>query len=202
MILIVDYGMGNLRSVEKALTHLGASVRVSGEPDLVSKADRIVLPGVGAFDHAVTELKTRRLFDPIRDAVLAGKPYLGLCLGLQLLFEASEEGTEKGFGILKGRVRRFPPVLKVPHMGWNQVRFASPDCPFWKGIAPDSYFYFVHSYYAEPADASVVEGHTEYGTPFASVVRKNRIFATQFHPEKSQETGLKLLKNYLEASFL
>jgi glutamine amidotransferase len=150
---------------------------------------------VGAFDHAVRELKRRSLFDPIAQAVRAGKPYLGLCLGLQLLFEGSAEGREAGFGILKGRSRRFPQGLKVPHMGWNRVRFDAPDCPYWKGIPDGAYFYFVHSYYAAPEDPALRRGTTDYGTDFASLVWSKNIFATQFHPEKSQETGLRLLRN-------
>lgn len=199
MILIIDYGMGNLRSVEKAFQHLGADAHVSSDPSLIQKASKIVLPGVGAFDHAVQELQKRSLFDPIRTAVAAGKPYLGLCLGLQLLFEGSDEGKEKGFGLLPGRVLRFPQGEKVPHMGWNEVSIAGGDSPFWKGIPQPAYFYFVHSYYAAPANGWS-EGRTRYGVEFASVVRKGNIFATQFHPEKSQENGLRLLKNYIEAA--
>ncbi len=200
MILVIDYGMGNLRSVEKALTHIGAAAQVSSDPALIPQAERIILPGVGAFDHAVIELKKRKLFDPLVAAIRGGKPYFGICLGLQLLFESSSEGTEKGFGILKGRVERFPDDLKVPHMGWNAVDFTHADCPYWKGIPAQSYFYFVHSYYAAPAEPAVVEGKTQYGRTFASAVWKDRVFATQFHPEKSQDLGLELLKNVVGAA--
>lgn len=198
MILIIDYGMGNLRSVEKAFTHLGADVHVGSDPSMIPKADKIVVPGVGSFDHAVQELKQRSLFEPILQAISSGKPYLGLCLGLQLLFTNSEEGKEHGFGLIKGQVRKFPPNLKVPHMGWNQVQFTHSECPFWKGIPDGSFFYFVHSYFVVPDEPAVCEGKTEYGTNFISAVWKKNIFATQFHPEKSQEIGLRFLKNCLE----
>lgn len=198
MILVVDYGMGNLRSVEKALQHIGADAVVSSDPALIQRASRIVLPGVGAFDHAVIELKNRKLFAPIVDAIRTGKPYFGICLGLQLLFESSSEGSEKGFGVLKGRVERFNGGLKVPHMGWNSVEFVHTDCPYWKGIPSGSFFYFVHSYFAVSDDAAAVEGNTTYGKTFASAVRKGNIFATQFHPEKSQDLGLKLLENVVK----
>lgn len=198
MILIIDYGMGNLRSVAKAFSHLGANVRVDHDPALIAKADKIVVPGVGSFDHAVHELKKRSLFEPLTTAIREGKPYLGLCLGLQLLFDSSAEGQEQGFGIVSGKVEKFPQGLKVPHMGWNQVEFVRADCPYWKGLENRSYFYFVHSYYVVPEDESVREGSTEYRIEFTSALWKENVFATQFHPEKSQENGLRLLKNYIE----
>jgi len=206
MILVIDYGMGNLRSVSKALESLGASVTVSSDPRELSRADKLVLPGVGAFPAAMRELTGRGLTEPIREAIASGKPYLGICLGLQLLLEESEEGQgARGLKVLDGKVPRFSRNgLKVPHMGWNQVRRPAAGntrheaCPLLKGIADGSYFYFVHSYYAEPADRSVVALETEYGTPFASMVWRDRLFATQFHPEKSQAVGLRLLKNFVE----
>ncbi len=200
MILIVDYGMGNLRSVEKAFQRLGASLRVSSDPRDIERADRIVVPGVGAFDHAVQELKSRNLFNSIIRAVQNGKPYLGLCLGLQLLFANSEEGKERGFGFIEGSVRLFDHDLKVPHMGWNQVNPKNQQSPLWKNLTNAPYFYFVHSFYAYPKDKSVIEAETDYGTNFASSVRVKNILATQFHPEKSQSNGLTFLKNYLENS--
>jgi len=207
MITIVDYGMGNLRSVAKALEHLGASVRVTDDPAQVARAEKLVLPGVGAFDAAMEELRARRLVEPLTAAIRRGVPYLGICLGLQLLFEASDEGSTPGLGILQGRVRRFAPTaqLKIPHMGWNQVtrRQKAEDrrqngCPVLEGIPEGSFFYFVHSYYAEPADRSLVALEADYGLRFAAMVWRDHLFATQFHPEKSQALGLQLLKNFIE----
>ncbi len=194
MILLVDYGMGNLRSVEKALEAVGAPARVSSSPEDVGRAKLIVVPGVGAFDHAVRELKARKLFDPIRKAAAEGKPYLGLCLGMQLLFARSDEGTEEGWGLLRGNVQRFPHSLKTPHMGWNRVRLATPALERAYGIEGDGRFYFVHSYYVTAHDASDTFGTTDYGFDFTSAVKKGNIMATQFHPEKSQAQGLRFLK--------
>lgn len=199
MILVVDYGMGNLRSVEKALAHLRADVRVSSDASLVRSASKIVLPGVGSFDHAVRELRSRGLFDAVAGAIREGKPYVGFCLGLQLLFEGSEEGAESGFGVLPGTIRRFSHGLKVPHMDWNRVRFTAPGCPYLRGIPAESFFYFVHSYYAAP-ECPGAAGLTDYGSSFASVIWQGNVFATQFHPEKSQENGLRLLKNVVKAA--
>ena len=201
MIVVIDYGMGNLRSVSKALESVGAAVRVSGDPKDVAGADKIILPGVGAFPAAMRELSARKLVEPITAAIEGGKPYLGICLGLQLLFDSSEERKGgRGFGVFRGSVRRFPSdaKLKVPHIGWNQVRQRTAGCPLLNGIPDNSFFYFVHSYYPEPADASVTALDTEYGRPFASMVWRDRVFATQFHPEKSQALGLRLLKNFVE----
>ena len=207
MIAIVDYDMGNLRSVSKALEHVGASVRVTSDPSEVASAEKLVLPGVGAFPAAMRELRTRGLIEPIKRVIAEGRPYLGICLGLQLLFDDSEEGAgAKGLGVLAGQVRKFTtasePRLKIPHMGWNQVlgqraTAAGAACPLLEGISDGSYFYFVHSYYAQPADRSVVTLTTEYGAPFAAMVWKDQLFATQFHPEKSQALGLKLLENFV-----
>lgn len=195
MILLVDYGMGNLCSVEKALEAVGAAdVCVSSSPADIDRARLIVVPGVGAFDHAVLELKARGLFAPIRKAAAGGKPYLGLCLGMQLLFERSEEGAEAGWGLLRGEVRRFSHSLKTPHMGWNQVRLATPELERAYGIEGDGRFYFVHSYYVTARDKSDILGTTDYGSDFTSAVKKGNIMATQFHPEKSQAQGLRFLK--------
>jgi len=211
MIIVIDYGMGNLRSVSKALESLGASVRVTSDPRDVARAEKLILPGVGAFDAAMRELAARKLVEPVKAAIAAGKSYLGICLGLQLLFECSEEGDVPGLGVLRGAVKRFSfnsaprtphSALKIPHMGWNQVRGTGKgereDCPLLNGIPDESYFYFVHSYYADPADRSLVALETEYGTRFASMVWKEKLFATQFHPEKSQAVGLKLLRNFVD----
>jgi glutamine amidotransferase len=200
-IVIVDYGMGNLRSVSKALETLGASVRISTDPKDVAGAAKLILPGVGAFPAAMAELSARGLVAPIKAAITSGTPYLGICLGLQLLFDTSDEGGgAAGFGLLRGRVRRFPvngaASLKIPHMGWNQVQ-RHGDCRLLAGIPEGSYFYFVHSYYAEPADRRIVALDTDYGGRFTSMVQQRNVYATQFHPEKSQAVGLQLLKNFI-----
>ncbi len=208
-IVLLDYGMGNLRSVAKALEQVGGRVCLTSTPSVVAKASKCVLPGVGAFGDAMKELKKRKLLEPLKEHLASGKPFLGICLGLQLLFEESEEGgCHKGLGIFKGRVVRFNErrILKIPHMGWNQVNGKwkvesgkwKKQCPLLKGIRQGSYFYFVHSYYVKPADKGIIAATTEYGTEFTSMIWKGNIFATQFHPEKSQETGLKLLRNFVE----
>jgi len=203
MITIVDYGMGNLRSVAKAFESLGIPARVTQDPQEVASASKLVLPGVGAFQDAIRNLEQFHLTEPIRTFLEKEKPFLGICLGLQLLFTESEEGgLSKGFGVLNGRVRRFPEgPLKVPHIGWNKVqRIADSvergECPLLKGIPDGSYFYFVHSYYVDPVEPSVIAAQTDYGTPFTSIVWKENLIATQFHPEKSQQFGLKLLENF------
>ncbi len=200
MIAIVDYGMGNLRSVAKALEHLGARVQVTSEARAIEQAEKVVLPGVGAFDAAMRELEARRLIEPLKIVLASRKPYLGICLGLQLLFDSSEEGQAVGLGILRGTVKRFSSTaaMKVPHMGWNQVTFSLESCPLLKGIPEGSFFYFVHSYYAVPRDVSCVAGETAYGMSFPSMVWRENLFASQFHPEKSQAIGLRLLKNFVE----
>ena len=201
MIVVIDYGMGNLRSVSKALEALGASVCVSSDPKDVAASSKLILPGVGAFGAAMRELSARRLIEPIHAALASGKPYLGICLGLQLLLESSEEdpGTP-GLGRLKGAVKRFAvdDGLKVPHMGWNQLIGSGRSCPLLAGIPERSFVYFVHSYYADPADRSVVVSETEYGQRFVSMVWAGNLFATQFHPEKSQAVGLRLLENFVK----
>ena len=270
MIVVIDYGMGNLRSVSKALESLGASVRVSSDPHEVAQAQKLILPGVGAFPAAMRELNARGLVEPIKVAIAFGKPYLGICLGLQLLFERGEEGEgADGLGILPGTVRRFGPGshLKIPHMGWNQVmrtqekpnipvilakdlhidvyepskavrlrhiptglivtcedepsqlrnkekamRLLSEklrgqgqsdvtgprECPLLNGIPDGSFVYFVHSYYANPADRSIIALESEYSIRFTAMVWQGNLYATQFHPEKSQTLGLRLLKNFIE----
>ncbi len=204
MVVVVDYGMGNLRSVSKALEALGASVRVSSDPAEVGQAEKLILPGVGAFPSAMRELTARGLVEPVKAHIAAGKPYLGICLGLQLLFERGEEGEgTAGLGVLRGTVTRLPDGggRKIPHMGWNQVAPAQrQECPLLQGMTPGSFVYFVHSYYAQPADRSVVALETDYGVRFAAMVWRQHLYATQFHPEKSQAVGLRLLKNFLELS--
>jgi glutamine amidotransferase len=215
MVVVVDYGMGNLRSVSKAVEALGVPARVTSEPREVAEARKLILPGVGAFGAAMRELSDRGLIEPLKAAIASGTPYLGMCLGLQLLFDSSDESPGvPGLGVLQGTVKRFSRTthhspltchLKVPHMGWNQVtrgqksgvRGQKKDCPLLKDIPEGSFFYFVHSYYGEPTDRSVIALETEYGVRFAAMVWRERLFATQFHPEKSQALGLKLLENFL-----
>ena len=199
MIVIVDYGMGNLRSVEKGFLKVGVDARIVSDPQSVDDASGIVLPGVGAFRDCVKNLTDAHLTDAIIRAVRKGKPFLGICLGLQVLFSESEEfGVCKGLDVFRGRVVRFPEKgLKVPHMGWNSVKVLRRP-PIFNGVADESYFYFVHSFYVVPQNGSIVAATTEYGGEFTSMVWKDNIFATQFHPEKSQETGLRILKGFGE----
>ena len=207
MITVIDYGMGNLRSVSKALESLGAKVRLTSDPQDVWAAEKLILPGVGAFPAAMQELTLRKLVDPIKSSLAKGTRYLGICLGLQLLFETSDEGHgAKGLGIIPGTVARFAcdasSSLKIPHMGWNTIRSPYPPntpikCPLLKGIADDSAVYFVHSYCARPTEQVVVAMETDYGGKFPSMIWRGNIFATQFHPEKSQAIGLKLLENFI-----
>ena len=195
MITIVDYQMGNLRSVQKGIERVGGTAQISSDPDEIANAEQLVLPGVGAFGDAMDEINRRGLADPIREFVSSGRPFLGICLGLQLLFEKGyEHGEHDGLGILAGDVVRFDidPNLKVPHMGWNTVTQSS-DAPILKEIADDTHFYFVHSYYVRPTDPAVVALTCDYGGKFCAMVWKDNIYATQFHPEKSQGDGLKLL---------
>jgi len=200
MIQIVDYGMGNLRSVQKAFERLSVAAEICTRPANLKNCEKLVLPGVGAFRDAIAELRLQEFIEPIKAHVAAGKPFLGICLGLQLLFDVSyEDGTWEGLGVIPGEVVRFPEnaELKVPHMGWNRVAPAG-NCALLAGIPRDSHFYFVHSYYVVPRDESVVAGRTEYGLTFTSVIERGNLFATQFHPEKSQQYGLKLLRNFAE----
>jgi glutamine amidotransferase len=203
VVAVVDYGMGNLRSVAKAIEHVapGDHVLVTADPAAVAGADRVVVPGQGAMPDCMRELAARGLRDAVIRAA-ADKPFLGICIGLQMLFEHSEEGDTPGLAVLSGRVRRFPAAqtvakgLKVPHMGWNEVAQAEAH-PLWQGIADGARFYFVHSYYVEPAEAAVIASSTGYGIPFTSAVARANIFAVQFHPEKSAQAGLQLLANFI-----
>ncbi len=200
MIGIVDYRMGNLRSVEKALHRLGADVKIVRDGPGVLEADKLILPGVGAFGDAMAHLREQRLVEPIIDFIASGRPFLGICLGLQLLFDASDEdGPHEGLGVIAGRVQRFEPTgpeIKVPHMGWNALRFEQRRNPLFAGLVEPSYVYFVHSYHAAPADAAVVAARADYAGPFCAAVRQANVFATQFHPEKSQRVGLSILHNF------
>src|SRR5262245_34388057 len=193
MIAIIDYGMGNLRSVHKAFEHLGLDAEVTRNKKKIASADKVVLPGVGAFKDCMKNLETFDLIEPVVKAIRSGKPFLGICLGMQLLFTESEEfGRHEGLNLIPGKVVRFPQEadLKVPQIGWNQIR-KNKEVPFLKGVPEDSYVYFVHSYYVVPKDPKVIATQTNYGVEFCSSVHKDNVFATQFHPEKSQAVGLK-----------
>lgn len=200
MIALIDYGMGNIRSVFKALETVGAQVLITQNAEDIQKAKAIVLPGVGAFKDCMTNLSQLELLSVIKDEIVKGKPYFGICLGMQILFTESEEfGICKGMDLLKGRVVRFnlPKEYKIPHMGWNMVRIKKKN----KILDPfldNSYFYFVHSYYVIPDEPKVIAGVTDYGIEFTSIIQYENIFATQFHPEKSQKMGLKLLSNFVQ----
>ena len=201
MIALLDYGSGNLRSVEKALLQVGAAVKLVTRPEGLRGVAAVVLPGVGAFDDCVQAMQRQELFGAIKDFIGTGKPFLGICVGYQALFEKSEEfnSCAAGLELFKGRVVRFSGAggLKVPQIGWNQVSYAQPDCPLFCGIPEDSHFYFVHSYYPQPVNDAIVAARTTYGETFASAIAWQNVFATQFHPEKSQKVGLQLLSNFV-----
>ncbi len=200
MISIIDYGMGNLRSVQKGFEKVGHQATVTSDPAAVAAADKVVLPGVGAFEDAVSELRERHLVGPILEAIGSGKPFLGICLGLQLLFDVSyENGEHKGFGVVPGEVVLFdlPRDYSVPHMGWNQLSIPRRP-PILEGIPEGAYFYFVHSYFVVPRNREVIAAETDYGGPFCSMIWRDNVYATQFHPEKSQADGLRILKNFAE----
>jgi glutamine amidotransferase len=196
MIAVVDYGMGNLRSVTNAFRSLGSEISVTREPEAIRDAAAVVLPGVGAFGKCVENLKRFDLFDVLKEQISAGKPYLGICLGMQILLESSEEAPGvQGMGVIKGKVIRFRGAVKIPHMGWNNANVVLRG-PIFDGIPTDPYFYFVHSYYPDPQE-DVAATVTEYGVQFVSSIQKDNVFACQFHPEKSQAVGLKLLENFI-----
>jgi glutamine amidotransferase len=196
MITIIDYAINNLRSVEKAFLSMDIAVRVSDDPNTIGAATKLVLPGVGAFGDAIQNLKAKKLHDLIVEKANSGTPLLGLCLGLQLLFSESEEfGRTVGFDLIPGKVKRLPADLKVPHIGWNQLHLKRPD-PLLEGIAEGDFVYFVHSYYAEPVEPNDTLATTDYGLEFPAIARRGSVWATQFHPEKSQTVGLRILKNF------
>lgn len=200
MIAIIDYGMGNLRSVQKGFEKVGHAATITSDPAAIEAAERVVLPGVGAFGDAMDELRRRELIEPVRRVIDSGTPFLGICLGLQLLFDVGhEDGRHEGLGILPGEVVRFdvPAEYKVPHMGWNQLIVRRP-APLLSGVANGAHVYFVHSYYVVPRDPQVIAAETSYPTPFASMIWRDNLLATQFHPEKSQADGLKMLRNFAE----
>ena len=196
MITVVDYKLNNLRSIENTLRRLGHAVQVTSNPEVVQQAEKLILPGVGAFRDAMDNLKTLRLVEPLVERVRAGVPTLGICLGMHLIFSDSEEfGLHRGLDLISGRVRRIPDHVIVPHMGWNRLKLQRPD-PLLTGIEPGSFVYFVHSYYALPTSADVTLATTDHGIDFAAVVHKDNLWATQFHPEKSQKVGERLLDNF------
>ncbi len=202
MVAIIDYDAGNIKSVEKALHYLGEEAVITRDRDTILGADRVILPGVGAFGDAMEKLRTYELDKVIQKVVAQNTPFLGICLGLQLLFESSEESESvEGLGILKGKVVRLPEEsdLKIPHIGWNSLKYPNPGRLF-TGIAEDSYVYFVHSYYLQAKDPSIVTATTEYGTLIHASVEQGNVFACQFHPEKSSEVGMQILKNFLTIS--
>jgi glutamine amidotransferase len=202
VIALLDYGSGNLRSVHKALLKVGADVRIAKSPKEIGDARAMVLPGVGAFDDCINAMRKQELLGAAQKFIESGKPFLGICVGYQALFERSEEfnSCAAGLGIFKGSVVRFSEKhgLKIPQIGWNQIEITRPDCPLFRDVKSGSYVYFVHSFYPQPADKSIIATQTEYGGNFASAIWRDNVFATQFHPEKSQRIGLQLLKNFVQ----
>lgn len=201
VIAVIDYDMGNLHSVCKGLEKAGATPKVTDLATEIHQADAVVLPGVGAFDRAVEHIRSRNLEEPIKEVIASGKPFLGICLGLQILFDYSEEGQQPGLGILPGAVRRFhwEPGITIPHMGWNHLHFTQPDIPLWAHLSTTSWMYFVHSYYVDPQDKAVCGATVTHGTQcVAAAIAKNNLMAVQFHPEKSDRAGLQILSNFVE----
>lgn len=200
VIAVIDYDMGNLHSACKGLEQAGATTLITDRVQDLEQADAVVLPGVGAFDPAIQHLRSRDLVQPVRDIVASGKPFLGICLGLQILFEASEEGQEAGLGIVPGIVKRFQPEpgLTIPHMGWNQLQFTQPDLPLWQQLPPNPWMYFVHSFYAAPTDPSYNAATITHGSQtVTAAIGRDNLMATQFHPEKSSTAGLQILSNFV-----
>ncbi len=200
VIAVVDYDMGNLHSVCKGLENVGAVPKITDSPAIIEQADAVVLPGVGSFDPAMQNLRSRNLIEPIKRAIASGKPFLGICLGLQILFESSEEGVEPGLGVIAGKVRRFrsEPGLTIPHMGWNQLQFTQRDLPLWEKLPSDPWVYFVHSYYVDPVDWEVRSAIVTHGSQnVTAAIAKDNLMAVQFHPEKSSSTGLQMLSNFV-----
>ena len=201
MIALIDYGAGNLRSVHKALRYLNADVQLAAHPREIQDARAAVLPGVGAFDDCLNAMAREELLESCRNFIRSGRPFLGICVGYQALFEKSEEfnSCAAGLGVFQGAVVRFTeqPGLKIPQIGWNQIEIVRPECPIFRGISSGSYVYFVHSFFPRPIDQSIVAARTTHGEAFASAIWKDNVFATQFHPEKSQSVGLQLLQNFV-----
>ncbi len=202
MIALLDYGAGNLRSVEKALRFVGGDVRLVKSPDGMKDASAVVLPGVGAFDDCVNAMQRQELLAASREFIKTGRPFLGICVGYQAMFERSEEFDSRaaGLGLFEGSVVRFPDGqgLKIPQIGWNQIEIVQPECPIFKGVENGSHVYFVHSFYPQPEDGSIAACRTTYGVEFASAIWRDNVYATQFHPEKSQKVGLTILQNFVD----
>ncbi len=200
VIAVVDYDMGNLHSVCKGLENVGAVPKITDSPAIIEQADAVVLPGVGSFDPAMQNLRSRNLIEPIKSAIASRKPFLGICLGMQILLESSEEGVEPGLGVIAGKVRRFrsEPGLTIPHMGWNQLQFTQRDLPLWENLPSDPWVYFVHSYYVDPVDWEVRSAIVTHGSQnVTAAIAKDNLMAVQFHPEKSSSTGLQMLSNFV-----
>jgi glutamine amidotransferase len=198
-IAIIDYNMGNIKSVENAFKKIGAEVKVTDKPEIISRARAVVLPGVGAFMDAIGNLKRLGLYECIIDTIARNKPFLGICIGLQVLFEYSTEGAKSlGLGIFKGSVEKIPDGVKIPHMGWNKVRIIKKESRLFKGIVSGESFYFVHSYHAVCTDKEIISSITDYGIDIVSSIEKGNAYALQFHPEKSSTFGLKVLKNFMD----
>ena len=198
MIYIIDYDAGNLRSVQKALQNCGAEVHITSRPDDLAKADKVIFPGVGSFGKAKESFEKYGFVDAVKEFIKTNKPFLGICLGMQLMFESGEESPGvPGLSLFKGRVRRFPRNIKVPHLGWNQVIQVGAS-PLWRDIPPNSYFYFAHSYFIDPEDRSIIVGETDYFGRVPIAIRQDNLFGVQFHPEKSQQHGLEVLRNFVE----
>jgi len=199
-IAVVDYDMGNLHSACKGLEKAGATPKITDSPITLAQADAIVLPGVGSFDPAIQQLRSRHLEAPIKQAIASGKPFLGICLGLQILFESSEEGKEPGLGIMAGTVKRFhhEPGITIPHMGWNQLELTQPNSPLWQQLTADPWLYFVHSYYVDPIDAAIRAATITHGSQtVTAAIAQDNLMAVQFHPEKSSTSGLQILANFV-----
>ncbi|MEQ8386166.1 MAG: imidazole glycerol phosphate synthase subunit HisH [Coleofasciculus sp. A1-SPW-01] len=200
IIAVVDYDMGNLHSACKGLENAGATTKITDVAAEIEQADAVVLPGVGSFDPAVQHLRSRGLEEPIKRVIASGKPFLGICLGLQILFEGSEEGKEPGLGIIPGKVRRFQPEpdIRIPHMGWNHLEFTQPDCPLWMQLSENPQVYFVHSYYVEPVDPAIRAATVTHGSQqITAAIARDNMMAVQFHPEKSSTAGLQILSNFV-----
>ncbi len=200
IIAVIDYDMGNLHSACKGLEKAGATPKITDSAIDIAQADAVVLPGVGSFDPAMQHLRSRNLVEPIKKAIASGKPFLGICLGLQILFESSEEGKEEGLGIIPGKVRRFrsEPNITIPHMGWNQLEYTQPHLSLWQALPPSPYVYFVHSYYVDPIDVKVRAAMVTHGTQkVTAAIACDNLMAVQFHPEKSSDNGLLILSNFV-----
>lgn len=201
VIAVIDYDMGNLHSVCKGLENAGATAKITDVPGEIEQADAVLLPGVGSFDPAIQHLRSRDLVSPVKDAIASGKPFLGVCLGLQILFDSSEEGKEPGLGIIPGVVRRFKsePGLTIPHIGWNRLDLTQPDIPLWQHLQHQPWLYFVHSYYVDPIDSAVTAATVTHGSQtITAAIARDNLVAVQFHPEKSSTAGLQMLANFVQ----